>query len=156
LKFAWDKVERVFAEPNWPDLLAEHYAEMGGLKPDPDYEAVIADERDGFYRVWTARDRGLLVGYIGWHIFRAKEYRSTLQAVDGLFLLSAPYRKGLAGYSMIARCLPALQDIGVQRVCMINVVAWDRARVARGLPTMDLLFKRLGFEHTDNIWTKPL
>ena len=152
--YGWDKVERVFAEPNWPDLLAEHHAEMGGLPPDPDYERAIQSERNNYYKVWTAREDGLLVGYIGWHIFFHIHYKSTLHAADDLFLLSAPYRRGLAGYAMIARCLPALRDIGVQRVVMQNVVAWDRARSAQGLPTMDLIFKRLGFDLADQLWVR--
>jgi GNAT superfamily N-acetyltransferase len=154
LKYGWEKAQRVFDDPAWPDLLQEHYAEMGGLRPDPDYERVLWLEREKLYRVWTARQDKQLVGYIGWHFFAPMHYRYLYEAYDDLMLLSAAHRKGLNGYNLIARCLPELQHLGVKRVVMQNTVAWDRARAARGLPTMDILFKRLGFEHTDRLWGK--
>lgn len=123
---------------------------------DPDYDLCLTLEANGRFRGWTARDGKLLVGYMAWLIQPHLHYRSTLTAIDDLFLLSPAYRRGLNGYRMWTSALAALEGLGVRRVIAGDKVHWSGDRQALGQPGMDVLFQRLGFIMTDRIWSRML
>lgn len=156
LSFSWESCAVLFREPNVRDLLQAHWEELsipGGLTPalDPDFNRFIALEALGTFRVWAARDGPTLVGYIAFFVQPHLHYRQTPHAVEDLFLLAAPYRKGLTGYRLFLTALDALRELGVKRVILHEKTHFEQERGGLGK-----LFTRLGFRHTDNLWVRML
>lgn len=140
LTFGWESVRVLFAEPNLADLLRAHWEELAVTKEDcpldPDFKRFVELEDLGIFKVWAARDGATLAGYLAWFIQPHLHYRSTLHAVEDLFLLSAPYRRGLAGYRMFTSVFDALRELSVRRCIVHEKVHYQRDRVeqkARGL-----------------------
>lgn len=158
--FGWEPLKTIFGEPNWPDLIAEHWAELGvhrdRMPLDPDYKLCLMLEENKRFFGYTARSGGLLVGYMGFIVQPHLHYRTTLTAVEDLFMLSPAYRKGLTGYRMFSSAIAKLKEMGVKRVILHDKVHWSEERQALGQPGMDVLFQRLGFEQTDRIWSRML
>jgi len=155
LTFGWEPCRKLFAEPNIRDLLTEHWEELAVTKADcpldPDFDRFVQLDEAGLFRVWAARDGKLLVGYLAFFIQPHLHYRSTLHATEDLFLLSAPYRRGLAGYRMFTTAIDALRELGVKR-CICHTKTHfeaERGGLAR-------FFERLGFVHTDNLYIRIL
>jgi GNAT superfamily N-acetyltransferase len=155
VKFGWEPVDTLIAEPNAADLLREHYEALGvhkeKLKLDVAWGALSAAEAEGRFRVWTARDDGLLAGYLGLWIIRHGHFQETLMAVEDSFLLSAPYRKGWTGIRMLKEVIAALREMGVGLLIIHEKVHFVAARGGLGK-----LYRRLGFYHSDNLWSKVL
>lgn len=156
LTFGWEPCRTLFAEPNVRDLLNAHWEELqipGGLTPplDPDFARFIAMEDAGHFRVWAARDGATLVGYLAFFVMPHMHYKQTLHAVEDLFLLAAPYRRGMAGYRMFTTALDALRELGVKRCICHTKVHFEAER--GGLVRF---FERLGFVNTDLLWIKVL
>ena len=133
LTFQWEPVSEAFKAPNLRDLLLEHYEELAVTKEDcpldPDFGRFVELAALGLFRTWTARDGGTLVGYIGWFIQPHLHYRSTLHAVEDLFLLTASHRRGLQGYRMFTESLAALKALGVKRVMTHRKLHFERERM---------------------------
>jgi GNAT superfamily N-acetyltransferase len=155
LVFQWESVRSVIVEPNWRDLLAEHWEALAVHKDqmalDVDYQRVVALYDSGMFRCWTARCNGLLVGYIAFFIQPHLHYRKTLTAVEDLFMLSAPYRKGTNGVRLFTTAIDALREVGVKRVILHTKKHFQAERGG-----LDKLFTRLGFEATDIIYSRML
>lgn len=155
LRFGWEKFRDLALEPNLSDLLKAHWAELAVHKDrmplDPDFGRFQVLEDAGVLRVWTARDGKTLVGYMAWFIQPHIHYRSTLTATEDLFLLDPEYRRGLQGCRMFTTCFDALRDLGVKRVMVHSKVHFEADRGGLGV-----LFRRMGFEHTDNVWSMML
>lgn len=155
LKFGWEPLSTVFAEPNLPELLKEHWHDLGvhkeAMRLDPDWQRYRALEEAGIYHAWTARDGKALAGYVGWFVQPHLHYKSTLTAADDLYLLSAAYRRGTAGLRMLSSSIEALKKLGVQRVIVHSKVHFEAERGGLGP-----LFRRLGFEHMDEFWSRML
>lgn len=155
LKFGWEPCRVLFDEPNLWDLLHAHWQELAVTKDDcpldPDFQRFVELEDAGLFRIWAARDDKMLVGYIGWFIQPHFHYRTTLHAAEDLYLLSAPYRRGLNGYRMFTTSIDALRELGVKRCICHSKVHFEAERGG-----LDRFLGRLGFKHTDNFWIKIL
>lgn len=148
--FGWERLESIFADPAWPELVRQHYAELNvsGCPLDPDYRRCFALEEAGVFRAWTARADTALVGYIAVFIQPHLHYKSTLHAVEDLFLLRPDCRNGMAGYRMFKGLIAALGELGVKRFICHSKNHWK----SRGGRPIDALFLRLGFLATDTLW----
>ena len=155
VRFGWEPVTRLIAEPNAPDLLQEHYAALGvykdKLKLNVAWKHLAAAEAAGNFRIWAARDDDLLVGYLGLWIIRHGHFEGTVLAVEDSFLLSAPYRKGWTGIRMLTEAVEALRELGVGLVIIHEKVHFAEERGGLGK-----IYRRLGFDHIDNLWSKML
>lgn len=155
LRFQWEPLKKLVKEPNLQELLREHWEDLAIHKDqmilDPDWDRYFAIEGAGFYRVWAARDGATLAGYVGWFLQPHIHYKSTRLAMEDLYLLSTPYRKGLAGVRMFKTALDALKELGVERVIVHSKVHYQAERGGLGP-----LFKRLGFVHMDELWSRML
>lgn len=155
LRFGWEPLERVFSEPNLLDLLREHWEDLAVYKDklplEPDLPRYRALEAAGVYRLWTARDGKTLAGYIGWFLQPHIHHKSTVLAFDDLYILSAPYRRGWAGIRMFTTCLDALKELGVTRVIMHSKIHYQADRGG-----LEPLFRRLGFDPIDTLWSRSL
>lgn len=135
LRYGWEKFADLKDEPNLTDLLRAHWNELGVHKSrmplDPDFARFQLLEEGGIFKVWAARTAAArtLVGYIGWFIQPHMHYRSTLTAVDDLFLLDPQHRRGLAGYRMFETSLAALRELGVHRALLHEKVHFERPRM---------------------------
>lgn len=153
--FGWEPVSRILQEPNIKDLILEHWRELAVHKDemplDPDYGRMLAADDAGLFKVWAARDGKTLVGYVAFWIQPHAHYKSTLTAVEDLYMLTASHRKGLTGYRMFTSAIAALKHRGVKRCYMHSKVHWNKERGG-----MAVLFERLGFVNTDMLWSKIL
>lgn len=121
---------------------------------DPDWQRFVQLEDAGLFRVWAGRtETGLLVAYLAFFVQPHLHYKSTLTAVEDLFMLSAPYRRGMVGVRLFTTALEALRALGVQRVILHDKTHFSAERAGGGL---EILFNRLGFCQTDRIWSKIL
>lgn len=104
-------------------------------------------EGAGIFRVWTARRRGRVIGFILFHIHPHLNYRHTLFAFDGGHYLDTTYRdNGWLGIKMWRSAIAALRDLGVR-----VVMAHDNSQRPLGP-----FFRRLGFEPRSTIYWKVL
>ena len=121
---------------------------------DPDWQRFVQLEDAGLFRVWAGRtETGLLVAYLAFFVQPHLHYKSTLTAVEDLFMLSAPYRRGMSGVRLFTTALEALRALGVIRVILHDKTHFSAERAGGGL---EILFNRLGFCQTDRIWSKIL
>lgn len=124
------------------------------MRLDPDWQRFIQLEDAGLFRVWAGRtETGLLVAYLAFFVQPHLHYRSTLTAVEDLFMLSAPYRRGMNGVRLFTTALEALRALGVKRIICHSKVHFQAEREGGGL---EILFNRLGFVHSDQIWSRIL
>lgn len=154
--FGWEPVRTIYAEPNFRDLLQEHWEGLAVHKDemplDPDFDRFAQLEDMGIFKVWAARSaNGMLVGYFGLFIQPHIHYKTTLTAVEDLYLLSAPYRRGMTGFRFFKTAIAALKELGVKRV-----ILHDKVHFAADRGTLGRFFERLGFEHTDRLWSRML
>lgn len=91
------------------------------------------------------------MGYLAFFVQPHLHYRSTLTAVEDLFLLHAPYRRGMNGVRLFTTAIAALQDLGVRRIMLHTKVHFQKDRGG-----LNKLFERLGFTHTDQVWSRHL
>jgi len=153
LSYGWEPMARVFAEPNWNDLIHEHHEELAVHKDDmplcPDYTRCLLLEDAGIFKAWVGRsENGLLASYLAWFVQPHLHYRTTLHAVEDLFMLSAPYRSGKNGKRMFMECFPELKNLGVRRVICHSKVHFEEKH-----PGFRRFFESMGFIHSDNLWS---
>jgi hypothetical protein len=131
-------------------LLERHYEEIAQFKSvqklDPDWDAYEALQRAGKLWVMTARDNGVLVGYIVMIVTTDMHYRKLLRAVEDIHFILPEYRKGLTGYKMLARTVQAMRERGVGTVTFRT-----KANANHGV-----LFERLGGVLHDLVYTVVL
>lgn len=121
---------------------------------DPDWQRFIQLEDAGLFRVWAGRTpSGLLVAYLAFFVQPHLHYKSTLTAVEDLFMLSPPYRSGMNGVRLFTTAFEALRELGVNRIILHTKTHFKADREGGGL---EILFKRLGFVHSDQIWSRML
>ena len=106
---------------------------------DPDYDALYAWERAGMFHVFTARDEGRLVGYLGWLVFNHPYYRTKRTARTQMFWLDPVYRSGWTGYLLFKNCIPGLRQLGAVNADFLYRPGFEALR--GGLAR---LFSRLG------------
>ena len=155
ISFQFEPARRVMADPDFTPLMLDHWEELGVHKDqmplDPDWDEYMAADDKGYFRIWTARDGTMLVGYLGFWIRPHAHYRSTLTAVEDLYMLSPAYRKGMTGYRMFSTAIEALRERGVKRAFFHDKVHFETQRGGVGK-----LLRRMGFIHTDNLYSMML
>lgn len=127
-------------------LIERHYQEIAQFKDfqklDPDWDDYEAIERAGKLWVLTARDRGMLIGYIVMVIGRSRHYRTLLMASEDIHYLLPEYRKGLTGYRLIAKTVAAMKEKGVGLTLLRTKAGQSHA----------VLFERLDGELSDLVY----
>lgn len=150
--FGWQPIAEILDEPNLRELIEAYWEELSPLKDvaplAPDFDQMMWLEDKGMHRVWTARsEEGLLIGFIGFHLCRHLNYRTTLFAMDsGHYLDPLCRNEDWTGVRMWRSALDALKEIGVR-----VVIAHDNA--ARPL---DAFFIRLGFKPRSKLFWRAL
>ncbi len=144
----------IFAEENFADCLEElkplhiaHWMETEnyrqGLPFNPNYERYKTFAEVGFYRLFTARDNGKVVGNIGMYVTQSMHTQTKIAQEDTLFLLPEA-RRGFTASKFIRFVESVLVSEGVEE---INITI-------KRTNAMDVLMRRLGYTHAANLFTK--
>lgn len=129
------------------ELWKEHYEELctrPGVKPmSPDVPYFQFLDANGMLQILTARCAGVMVGYC-LVIVRRHTHYDVLGGFEDSYFLSKIQRKGGVGFRMLLAALHHLRKRGVQEVYFMSKTRFG----------MEKLFEKLGFEQSDQVWTK--
>jgi hypothetical protein len=150
LSYQWEPF-RNFAK-ELPPLFKQHWREIAlnqdKVPLDPDWQRYFDYDLAGVLKCLTVRSNGILVGYVFMLVYPHLHYASTLCAVTDMFWLDPAYRRGLAGYRMLATMKKSLQDAGVKVVYANTKLHFEADR-----GTIGKLFERLGFKPTETLYS---
>lgn len=147
LTYQQERVSDLWAEV--APLLVLHWDEIAhypDIALDPNTKEYNAYDAAGLLRCYTARDAGLLVGYVLFFVRYNLHYQGSLQAVQDVLFLARPYRQGMAGVRLVRFAEAKLKAEGVQVVYH---------HVKRTNKVGELLV-RLGYELVDEVYAKRL
>jgi hypothetical protein len=144
-RHSWERLQDVLREPNVRELMLEHFEESGVDKDecplDPDFDRMMALEREGILKLIVSRDGGTLTGYMVWFTQYPLDYRTTLHAIQG------PWNRA----SLLGHSLPGLKAMGVKRV-----IAHLKTHVAASRGTLAPAFERAGLREVERVFYKVL
>lgn len=131
-----------------PELWRQHYEEIADDKDKkrlaPDVFRYINYERSGQLVVFTARDKGRLVGYAFFVLQMALHYKHHGMAANDLFFVLPEHRGKFTGSRLIDASEQELRRIGVQEIQMRTKTKHDFGR----------LLERKGFKETEIVYRK--
>jgi len=125
---------------NWEDTGLED------LKLNPDWSTYDAMYAAGLFGVYTVRKKSKLVGYLGILARNHPHYKDYIFASNDVLFLDKECRKGLVGYFLLKFCVEDLTKKGVNILLFNSTV--DKP--------YDLILKRLGFKHQENLYMKKV
>jgi GNAT superfamily N-acetyltransferase len=132
------------------ELFELHYREIAlnqdAIKLNPDIEQYEEAERIGALKIFTARDEGKIVGYFAVLVTRSLHYADHIYANNDVIFLHPEYRKGFTASKLIKFALDCLAQDGISMV-FINT------KLHR---PFDILLRRMGFDHVENVYAKRL
>lgn len=113
---------------------------------DVDYEKYAALSKMNMLHLVTARDDGVVVGYIWFLVHSHLHHKTCLSALSDTIYLHPEYRKGFAGINLIKCALKGLKARDVRLVCMSVKLHSDFGHV----------LEHLGFAPVERLYTKVL
>lgn len=129
-------------------LWKEHYDELAVMKPEmpmrPDvrqYEALAAA---GALSILTARDCGVMVGYVTSVVRPHLHYADVLCGFEDSYYLAASHRRGATGLRLLRAWLAEMKRRGVQKV-FVEVKPWLDVRP---------VWRRLGFDDSGHMMAR--
>lgn len=105
------------AESAWDDivpLIKSHFLEISyhsDIPMSPDKAMYLAADKGGFYKLFTARVGGKLVGYAGYFLQR-HPHVNAIQANSDLIYIKPDYRKHGIGRALISFADAKLKQVG--------------------------------------------
>lgn len=136
-------------------LMRRHHAALNvveGAPFDPDFERYFALERAGCLVVFTARNRGELVGYSIWTLSPHAFHASMLAATNETFWLEPEFRQWTTGMELFAYSEQELAKLGASLLFAYGQIEFEKQH---GGVTGKLL-SRLGFKPMDQLYIKDL
>ncbi len=128
-------------------LIGRHYEEIAQFKQvqilDPDWEAYERAESSGKVWVMTARQGGVMVGYIIMILSFDMHYRKMFRATEDVHFIAPEHRKGILGYRMLSLTKKAMIEKGCKTITFRT-----KANDSHGI-----LFQRLGGVLHDLVYT---
>jgi len=111
-----------------PQHMAEmNYFEMNGEKFDPDYAGYIRGQSVGKIVLITAKDDGVLVGYIVFCVNTHIRYKSTLYASEDLYYVVPSHRRQGIAKKLFEVAEKTLKDRKVKFMFATTKVYHDRS-----------------------------
>lgn len=130
------------------ELLKSHWDELAlnkdKIKINPDWDTYYALQEQGKLDIFTARDKGVLVGYFVVLVSTHMHYKDHLFAKNDLIYLAPSHRKGFTGVKLIKFAESMLKEDGVS-VLVINT---------KNHKPFHKLMEFLGFISEDTEYTK--
>lgn len=104
--------EMVFVHAKETDIYQEHFS------LDPDFNQYLAMDSVGLIRLFTARDKGVLIGYLMFFVMPHPHYKTIVYANNDILFVSKPYRgEGKVLSEMFSLAEASLKEEGVSVVC---------------------------------------
>ena len=131
-------------------LLELHWNEVAlnkeHIKLNPDWKSYYELEQVGNLRIFTARNKGTLVGYFVVIVNSNLHYKDHLFAANDIIYLHKDYRKGFTGIKLIKFAEECLREDGVS-VLAINTKVHQ---------PFDVVLERLDFNMVERVYSKYL
>lgn len=140
-------IRALFAAPEFAALCDEYTAEcalLGMPRPNPSMEAYEQLEGIGVLHPYGAFCGGVLVGFVTLLVAPVPHYGGTPIVVTESLFVASRHRKTGAGMKMLRAAQQFTQDHSIP---VMQVSAPHGSRLEKVLP-------RLGYEHTNSIFTK--
>lgn len=138
------------AYPDAGPLLLKHWAEISSnpdIALDVDVDAYRQSENAGMLRIYTARDEGVMVGYVAVLVHRGLHYRQSLQATQDVFYVDPAHRGRMLGF----RLLRFMEDqLKAERVQII----YQHVKIKH--PALGALLERIGYTATETIYSRRI
>ena len=148
--FAVEKFSNVVEELK--DLIHEHWLEVTSHpeeRPlDVAWDQYLKLEEQNMLFVLTAREEGLLVGYIIHLIYRPLHYKYSIMASDDAHFLKKEFRRGTAAWKMFKAAEEALRELGVNSITYHSKTRMDINKRP--------VFERLGYKAHEYLFVKHL
>lgn len=128
-------------------LLNDHWEEIAinkeHIKLNPDWKEYARLDSIGALRCFTARKDGELIGYFVVIIRKSLHYSDHLFAYNDIIFLTKDGRRGTTGYKLIKYVTQEISKEGVS-LMIVNTKTHQ---------PFDPLLKRLGYNHSENLFT---
>lgn len=134
----YEEAEPIFAT-YYKDLVPEH-----NLPFEPHYAQYLAAQDQGCLACVTCRDNGKLAGMVVFFLTPYLYSRRHRIAIEDLYYLAEPYRKGTVGIKMLKEAEKVLKFNGAS---IINVVC-------KAHQDKTALYERLGYRYTEKHFSK--
>ena len=149
LKYAVEPFSKIIDEAR--PLLEAHWLEIGldrDIIPlDIDYEKYLQLNANANLIIVTARQEGVLVGYIAAILSSHLHYHSTLFATLDVFYLKPEFRKGLNGVNLFLEMQRALKWRDVRKVI---------GQTKLGDKDISAVYRYLGWKPIETLFAKVL
>lgn len=139
----------------YPDIIEEmkglfdaHWAEIASdrdaIKLNPKYDSYMNMHLAGLLHMVTARENGVMVGYLVSFVNTHLHYADCLTAHWDIYYISPSHRKGMVGIKLFTFSEKALIERGVQKI-------YAHTKIKNDIGT---LLERLGYSPCERIYTK--
>lgn len=129
-------------------LMAKHHKELAVAsrkgKFEIDEEQALALEAAGALVILTARESGILIGYLIWFLSFDLECKGQLDATQGPWFVKQEWRNSRAGVKLFNESLERLRAKGVKNVFAHH---WSKS------PALGPLFARKGGEPLEVVYS---
>jgi hypothetical protein len=146
--------------PDLKTIIGTHWDEVAGDKDviplDPDWEQYVVLENMNKLHMFTVRDDGKLIGYYISFIMNHIHYKQTKHSIMDIYFIHPEYRlKRVSDAEGNRRPLVraffeelglSLKSIGVKKIYAGFKISHNHEK----------LFKKLGYRHTEDVYTKLL
>jgi len=144
-----DSFEEILLDFNL--LLKDHMAEMNyfqlnGAKFDPDYRKYIRGQDAGHFLLVTAKDSGVLVGYIVFYVDSPVRFQSTIYAKEDLYYVRPEYRRQGIAKRLFEEAEILLKEYNVDFMLATTKTYLDRSGLLEGA----------GFECYERVFGKKI
>lgn len=141
-----------FAEayPDAKPLLEKHWAEISSnldIALDVNVEAYEASEKGDMLRVYTAREDGVMVGYVALFVHKGLHYQQSIQATQDVFYVDPDHRGKMLGVRLIKYVEGQLKGEGVQIITQ---------HVKLKHPALGMLLERSGYTAVEKLFQKRI
>ena len=140
---------KILAQRDYEEVDVDHTL----FPHDPDWDHYRKLNREGLYRVIAARRNGRLIGYNSFFIGHHTRHRGVVFAQSDVLYLEPEQRRGMTGVRFINESARLLKQAGAIKVRYDSV---NKIKLGVSGGTLGDLFKKLGYTHEAEVYTKVL
>jgi GNAT superfamily N-acetyltransferase len=131
-------------------LLVKHWAEISNnldIALDVNIDAYIHGETNGLLRIYTARENGVMLGYLAMFVHKGLHYQQSVQATQDVFYVDPDHRGKMLGVRLLNFMEDQLRKEGVQ-------VIHQHVKIKH--PALGQLLERRGYTAVETIYQRRL